>query len=620
MEDKQTLLHRYFGHSEFRPGQEALVDALLSGRDVLGVMPTGAGKSVCYQLPALLLPGITLVISPLISLMKDQVTALNQMGIPAAFINSSLSLSQQYEALRRAASGVYKIIYVAPERLTTEAFCDFTRQSHISLLAVDEAHCVSQWGQDFRPSYLEISRFAQGLPERPVIGAFTATATAEVKEDIERLLLLRDPLHITTGFDRPNLYFAVERPKNKLSWVLNYLEENPTRSGIVYCATRKKVEEVCEGLSAKGISATRYHAGLEAEERRKNQEDFVFDRARVMVATNAFGMGIDKSNVGFVLHFNMPKNIESYYQEAGRAGRDGSAADCILLFSQGDVQTARFLIENGEENERLSEEDRRELLIRDLQRLKSMEHYCKTRNCLRDELLSYFGENAPAKCDNCGNCNSRMEQVEITTEAKKILSGVVRVNRKYSCGFGIQLIIQMLRGSREKRILELGLDTLPTYGIMRELSQAQVREYVDYLLVNDYLCQREGEYPVLLPGRRARAVLFEDEPVYYTRRVAPHKEAVIRPTAPVQKAAASEPVPVDGELLSVLKNLRYELAVQQRVPAYIVFSNATLEDMAARQPTTMYEFLEVSGVGTVKAERYGVQFLDAIQAWQDEKS
>ncbi len=480
MEDKRTLLHRYFGHAEFRPGQEALVDALLSGRDVLGVMPTGAGKSICYQLPALLLPGITLVICPLISLMKDQVAALNQMGIPAAFINSSLTLAQQQEVLRRAALGTYKIIYVAPERLTTEAFCNFTSHSCISLLAVDEAHCVSQWGQDFRPSYLEISRFAEGLPNRPVIGAFTATAPAEVQEDIERLLLLRQPLHMTTGIDRPNLFFAVERPRDKFAWVLRYVEEHPTQSGIIYCTTRKKVEEVCEKLSTQGISATRYHAGLEDEERRRNQDDFVYDRARIMVATNAFGMGIDKSNDSYVLHFNMPKNLERYSQEAGRAGRDGAAADCILLFSQGDVQTARYLIENGEENESLSEEERRDLLIRDLDRLQQMERFCKTTGCLRRELLSYFGEEAPEHCGSCGNCTSEMERVEITTEARKILSGVVRVNRTLFSGAGIQLIIQMLRGSREKRLLELKLDTLPTYGIMRELSREQVREYVDY--------------------------------------------------------------------------------------------------------------------------------------------
>ncbi len=613
MDDRRMLLQRYFGHSEFRPGQEALVDALLSGRDVLGVMPTGAGKSICYQLPALLLPGMTLVICPLISLMKDQVASLNQMGIPAAFINSSQTFSQQQEVLYMASKGAYKIIYVAPERLTTEVFCDFTSQYPISLLAVDEAHCVSQWGQDFRPSYLDISRFAESLPERPVIGAFTATATEEVKEDIERLLLLRDPLCVTTGFDRPNLFFAVERPKDKLSWVLNYLNEHPTRSGIIYCATRKRVEEVCEKLSAKGISATRYHAGLEDEERRGNQDDFVFDRARVMVATNAFGMGIDKSNVGFVLHYNMPKNIESYYQEAGRAGRDGSQADCILLFSQGDVNTARFLIENGEENERLSEEARRELLIHDLQKLKSMEYYCKTSSCLRSALLNYFGEEGPEDCGSCGNCTSHMEQVEITREAQKILSGVVRVNRMYSSGLGIQMVIRMLRGSKEKRILQLGLDTLPTYGIMSELSQDQVREYVDFLLANEYLCQSEGELPVLLPGKRARAVLFEGEAVLYTRRVAPVKEAAVK--LPAAKSGED-----DGGLLSRLKRLRFRLAQEQNVPSYIVFSNAALEDMAMKQPATKDDFLKVSGVGAVKAERYGEQFLAEIRAWQEENA
>ena len=387
--EKLAALKQYFGHSGFRPGQEELVDALLAGRDVLGVMPTGGGKSMCYQLPALLLPGVALVVSPLISLMKDQVAALEQAGIPAAFINSSLTAEQYREVFRRARAGAYKILYVAPERLVTEGFLRLSASVDISLAAVDEAHCVSQWGQDFRPSYLGIAQFVSGLPRRPPVGAFTATATGAVREDIRRLLRLEDPLCVTTGFDRPNLFFDVVRPQCKAAWLADYLRSRRDQSGVVYCATRKTVEAVCGDLRAQGVAAARYHAGLEDEERRQNQEDFVYDRARVMVATNAFGMGIDKSNVSFVVHYNMPKNLESYYQEAGRAGRDGAPAECILLFSPGDVQTAKYLIsapQGGEE-----QETRREVLRRDMERLEQMVGYCKTDGCLRGWFLDYFG-------------------------------------------------------------------------------------------------------------------------------------------------------------------------------------------------------------------------------------
>jgi ATP-dependent DNA helicase RecQ len=461
--DKFALLKQYFGHGKFRPGQEALIDALLSGRDVLGVMPTGAGKSICYQLPALLLPGLTLVISPLISLMKDQVTALSQIRI-------SLAAAQYREVFRRAKSGAYKIIYVAPERLITADFLQFAGETEISLLAVDEAHCVSQWGQDFRPSYLKIAEFVGSLAKRPVVGAFTATATATVKTDIEKLLLLQNPLRITTGFDRPNLYFEVVRPKSKDVYLRVFLAGRPDQSGIVYCATRKAVESVCDNLRQNGIAATRYHAGLEDAERKQNQEDFVYDRARVMVATNAFGMGIDKSNVSFVVHYNMPKNIESYYQEAGRAGRDGEKACCVLLFSAGDIQTAKFLINNAEGNEALSEHEQELVRKRELQRLEQMVAYCKTADCLRAYLLNYFGENAAANCGNCGNCGGKAVQQDITVEAQKILSAVARVEKKYTSSLGLTLIIRMLHGSKEQRILQLGLDELSTYGIMQVAS------------------------------------------------------------------------------------------------------------------------------------------------------
>ena len=607
--DKYGLLKQYFGHSEFRPGQEALIDALLAGRDVLGVMPTGAGKSICYQLPALLLPGTALVISPLISLMKDQVAALAQAGIPAAFLNSTLSLEQYREALHRARQGTYKLIYVAPERLSAPGFLSFAQQADISLLAVDEAHCVSQWGQDFRPSYLKIAEFIQQLPRRPVVGAFTATATGQVKEDIERLLLLQNPLKLTTGFDRPNLYFETVRPRSKEAFLKDFIRQRPGQSGIVYCATRKTVEAVCTALTADGVSATRYHAGLDDGERRQNQEDFVYDRARVMVATNAFGMGIDKSNVGFVVHYNMPKDVESYYQEAGRAGRDGAYAHCTLLFSEGDVQTAKFLINNSSDNEELTEEEREALRRRDLRRLEQMTAYCKTNHCLRGCLLRYFGEDAPEFCGKCSSCTGELEQRDITVEAQKILSAVTRVERQYRSGLGMAVIMQHLRGSREQRVLQLGLDRLPTYGIMQDVDRVRLRACIDCLMEQGYLYSDGTDYPVLRTTPRARQVLFHGERVSCLSR---KQTRAAKPASPV-------PVQADAGLLEALRALRTKLAASSGVPAYVVFSNASLADMAARQPATMDEFMEVSGVGEVKAQRYGKAFLEAIAEWKQNR-
>ena len=612
--EKRVLLKQYFGHDEFRPGQEALIDALTSGRDVLGVMPTGAGKSICYQLPALMLPGITLVISPLIALMKDQVSGLAQAGIPAAYLNSALSADQYREVFRRAREGAYKMIYVAPERLETADFQCFAQEAELSLVAVDEAHCVSQWGQDFRPSYLGIAEFVANLPKRPAVGAFTATATANVKADMEKLLGLRTPVRITTGFDRPNLYFEVARPKSKDAWLRAFLSEKAGQNGIVYCATRKSVETVCEKLQDSGISAVRYHAGLSDEERRKNQDDFIYDRAQIMVATNAFGMGIDKSNVSFVVHYNMPKNIESYYQEAGRAGRDGAKAHCALLYSAGDVRTARFLIENSEENEALDSKERALVRQRDLERLSQMTAYCKTADCLRGFLLSYFGENAPADCGNCGNCSGERIQQDITVEAQKILSCVARVEKKYRSGLGLTLIMQMLHGSREQRVLQLGLDNLPTYGILREIDRAQIRVWIEYLLQEGFLTFVGDEYPVLRLTAQAGDVLFRGERVTMSARK-PSKAETLR-----ARKYAPLPAETDDGLLEALKSLRFRLAQKQNVPAYIVFSNATLADMAARQPASMTDFLEVSGVGAAKASRYGDAFLAEIQRWKAEKT
>ena len=603
--DKYEALKQYFGHSEFRFGQEDLVDALLAGRDVLGVMPTGAGKSVCYQLPALLLPGITLVLSPLISLMKDQVASLTQAGIPAAFINSTLSPEQYREVFRRARRGAYKLIYAAPERLETPEFLRFAQEVEISLLAVDEAHCVSQWGQDFRPSYLKIADFLQQLPYRPPVGAFTATATRQVKEDIRQLLLLRDPLCLTTGFDRPNLYFDVQRPgRRKLQALLALLEGRRGKSGIIYCATRSKVERVCEALEAQGFSATRYHAGLEEAERRSNQDDFQYDRRQIMVATNAFGMGIDKSNVSFVIHYNMPKNLESYYQEAGRGGRDGEPADCILLYSDGDVATAKVLLSRDGQGPDPQE----------LERLGAMVDYCKTAECLRGRILAYFGQPHPDRCGNCGSCRGVYTQADVTVQAQMILSCIKRVRDKLGYYVGAALIVQVLRGGRSQRIRELGLDGLSTYGLMREESRERVRAYLDCLEAEGCV-YTEPEHATLRPGSRAGAVLFHGERVSMTTRLEPE----IAP-APGRKreAGPAAGLPADEGLLSALKAARTLLARREEVPPYIIFSNAALADMAAKAPRTMEEFLAVSGVGQIKAQRYGEEFLAVIAEYRAE--
>ena len=613
-------LRQYFGHESFRPGQEKLIDAILSGRDVLGVMPTGAGKSVCYQLPALVLPGLTLVVSPLISLMKDQVAALKEAGVPAAYVNSSLTPAQQREVLRRANAGAYRLIYVAPERLMTESFLRFAEDQTISLLAVDEAHCVSQWGQDFRPNYLDIPAFVRHLAHRPILAAFTATATAEVGADIVRLLELNHPFRITTGFDRPNLYFAVRREKNKLEWLKAYLQNHDGSSGIVYCATRKAVEQVCQDLQDAGFAATRYHAGLDDEERRENQEDFAFDRARIMVATNAFGMGIDKSNVSFVIHYNLPKNIESYYQEAGRAGRDGAPADCILLYSPGDVMTVRFLITNATDRENVPEELRQGLLERDLQRLRQMTDYCKTRSCYRAALLDYFGEAHGETCGNCGNCvdeedySGETVEQDITLEAQKILSCVRRVELRDRFGIGETMLVRTLTGSREKRVLQNGFDRLPTYGIMRGTKRTLLRDYIRALLRQGYLMMPPGDYEIIQTTKLADRVLFDGERVLWRRpaeKAEPGKPQTVIPAGKREEAA-----PVDAGLFEQLRALRTDLARQARVPAYVIFHDATLRDMAARQPTTAEELLEVSGVGERKAEKYGRAVLSVIRNWR----
>ena len=609
--EKRALLKSVFGYEGFRPGQEQLIDALLQGRDAMGIMPTGAGKSMCYQLPALLLPGITLVVSPLISLMKDQVNALVQSGVRAAYLNSSLTEGQTAKAIANAMEGVYKIIYVAPERLFTPRFQNFAQGMNISMVCVDEAHCVSQWGQDFRPGYLDIARFLETLPRRPVVGAFTATATGEVREDIVRLLGLADPVTVVTGFDRPNLYFGVEEPRDKYAAVTRYLAAHTGASGIVYCLTRKTVEEVCEKLRADGYAATRYHAGLSADERQRNQDAFLYDEARVMVATNAFGMGIDKSNVSFVIHYNMPKSIEAYYQEAGRAGRDGAEADCILLFNSGDVQTARFLINNGSDNEEMDAVQREEVRRQDLERLNAMVGYCKTKSCLRGYILDYFGQKHPAMCGNCGSCKGNFRSVDITREAQIILSCVKRVHDALGYNVGTNLLGNILRGSRNKRVQELGLDKISTYGLLKDSTRSDTHAMLDHLEAEGYLRTEQEHQSVFLTPAAG-------EVLYRGKTVSMLVEQTHEPETPVTETAKL--TADDAQLFDALKELRLELAKKAEIPAFVVFSNATLADMAKKKPATMSEFKKVSGVGEIKAAWYGTAFLKCIQSYLDENA
>lgn len=605
MRDKLSVLKEYFGHDSFREGQNRITDSLLGGRDVLGIMPTGAGKSICYQVPALMFDGITIVVSPLISLMKDQVSALVQSGVAAAYINSSLTHAQYLKVLQNTESGKYKIIYVALERLCAPAFLGICRNLNISMVAVDEAHCVSQWGQDFRPSYLKIPDFIDALNSRPVVGAFTATATGAVRDDIKTLLRLVSPLVVTTGFDRPNLFFSVMQPKNKSIELMKLIKERKNESGIVYCSTRKAVEEVCELLQKNGFAATRYHAGLDENERRRNQDDFVYDRATIMVATNAFGMGIDKSNVSFVIHYNMPKNMESYYQEAGRAGRDGRSADCILLYSAKDVRTNQFLINNSEPNPDLTEDEQEEVRRRDRERLKQMTFYCTTHKCLRKFILEYFGDKGPERCEKCSNCLSNHENTDITVDAQKIMSCVARTGQRY----GKKVICDVLRGSKNERLISAGLSRQSTYGIMADCPEKRLRDIIDHLCESGYMTAQGDEYPILKLAPKSRGVLTGQETLRMMLEIPQKKKA-----AAVKDALLP---PADEKLLAALKDLRKSLAMRQSIPAYVVFTDATLIDMCRLKPKTQEEFMEVSGVGQAKSQRYGEVFLAVIAEFSE---
>lgn len=586
------------------------MDALLAGGDVVAVMPTGAGKSLCYQVPALMFPGITLVISPLISLMQDQVKSLNEAGVHAAYINSSLTEVQISKALMLAEKGAYKIIYVAPERLKSAGFMRFASQVEISMVTVDEAHCISQWGQDFRPSYLNIVNFIESLSTRPVVSAFTATATKEVKDDMECILKLENPKVVVTGFDRENLYYSVEHVagKRKDAFVTDYVQRNPNESGIIYCATRKNVDALYETLFKQGVSVAKYHAGMDNETRKKNQDDFIYDRTPVIVATNAFGMGIDKSNVRFVIHYNMPQSMENYYQEAGRAGRDGENAKCILLFSAQDIMIGKFLLEK-KEFEGTDEEDVEFIKQRDLYRLRVMEEYCKGTSCLRNYILKYFGEKVAMPCDNCGNCHHRYEEVDMTEDAKQVINCLAETRGRY----GIAIVTGTLLGANRARLRETGADSFRSYGALAHRTEADVRLLIEQMIREGYVVRTEEEYSVLRIGDISG---LKRKDAYVGIRKAEEKKV----PAPAKKKARS----TDGltgavyKLFERLRQLRLTIAREEGMPPYIVFSDRTLIDMCAKLPGTEGEMLGVSGVGENKFRKYGKRFMEEIAAFLEE--
>lgn len=605
--NQYEVLKKYFGYDSFRQGQEALIEAALGGQDVLGIMPTGAGKSICYQVPALMMKGITLVISPLISLMKDQVQALNQAGVHAAYINSSLTETQIARALQLAAELRYKIIYVAPERLETYGFLEFVRRveqiSEISMLTVDEAHCISQWGQDFRPSYLKIVQFLKTLGKRPVVSAFTATATERVKEDIVCVLGLLEPKTLVTGFDRANLYFGVEMSPKKDDYVQEYIKAHEQESGIIYCATRKNVEKLYGILSAKGIPVTKYHAGLAPKERQENQEDFIYDRCPVMVATNAFGMGIDKSNVRYVLHYNMPQSLENYYQEAGRAGRDGEPSECILLYSPQDVVINRFLLDGKEPNPSLGEEENRAVRERDEERLRAMERYCRSTDCLRKYVLRYFGEYQTDDCGNCSACRQEYEKEDVTEQTGKILNCVAWLKGRY----GINVVAGTLCGSDRAKLREYGVSSCQSYGSLKELPEAEVKQIIQFLLTEGFLETTKDKYALVRLTRQGMEQLKMETSVIMKR---PKRTFAAKATPAARR---SDILNSRGlELFDRLRGVRSGLAREAGIPPYLVFSDKSLVDMCVKTPMDEEEMLEVNGVGQNKYEKYGVRFLQEI--------
>lgn len=614
MDKKQQLLKQYFGYDEFREGQETLINSILKGTDTLGIMPTGAGKSICFQIPALMLEGLTLVISPLISLMKDQVSALNQAGIHAAFLNSSLTANQYRLALQYTKEGRYKIIYVAPERLVTEDFLEFALNADISMVSVDEAHCVSQWGQDFRPSYLKIMEFIDKLPKRPVISAFTATATKEVKNDIIDILRLKHPTVVSTGFDRKNLSFAVQTPNDKYETLHKYIVDNIDQSGIIYCLTRKTVEEVCARLKAEGVPVTRYHAGLSDAERVNNQDDFIYDRKPIMVATNAFGMGIDKSNVRFVIHYNMPKNIESYYQEAGRAGRDGEPSECILLYGGQDVVTNQFFIDNNNDNEELDSETLRLVKERDRDRLKKMTFYCFTNECLRDYILRYFGEYGSNYCGNCSNCLTQFEEMDVSDIALHLLGCIQSSRQRYGMG----VIVDTVHGNDLAKLKKYRMNENEHFGSLSDVSVFIIRQVLNHLILKEYVYLTNEEYSLAKLTNNALDILEGDHTVIM--KLARKQEKVTKEKK-VKKSAkgrrGKEYGAVDEGLFELLRNLRTEIAKEEKVPPYIVFSDKTLIELCQAKPVTEEAMLAVSGVGRFKLDKYGERFIEVIKLYNE---
>lgn len=640
---KYEILKRYFGYEKFRFGQEKLIDGILQGQDVLGIMPTGAGKSICYQVPALLLSGITLVISPLISLMTDQVKALNQAGIHAAYINSSLTESQVSKALQYASQGRYKIIYIAPERLETDSFLFFAAYSEISMITVDEAHCISQWGQDFRPSYLKIISFINSLPKRPIISAFTATATEAVKKDIVGLLGLYTPQIVITGFDRENLYFEVRQAGKKENQVLDYIVRHSGESGIIYCSTRKNADNLCSFLERMGVDATKYHAGLSKEERKRNQEDFIYDVKPVMVATNAFGMGIDKSNVRYVLHYNMPQSLENYYQEAGRAGRDGQPSECILFYSPQDVIIQEYFIENKGENGEFTLQELEILKEKDRKRLWAMRNYCITKRCLRQYILSYFGESYSQRdCGNCSNCLTEYKEIDVTEIAIDILKCVKECGQRY----GINVIVGVLRGENNTKIYAYGLTRLACFGLRREIEEVKLKEIIDEMAAEHYLWITQDKYRLIRLGNKAKEIIegrnriiikllpasipihtiqihsiqkknsFETE---VTEIIENNRNIKTRMESQEQR---NSQFLINGEirLFDKLKEKRLEIARKESLPPYLVFSDKTLMDMCMQVPSTRKEMLMVTGVGENKYKRYGEIFLAIIKEFHKENN
>ena len=635
-------LTRYFGYDSFRPGQQGIVEALLAGRDVLGVMPTGAGKSVCYQIPAALSPGATLVISPLISLMRDQVDALNDLGLPAAFINTTQTPDEQAMVFAQAAAGQIKLLYVAPERLETGRFRDFAARTPISLIAVDEAHCVSQWGQDFRSSYLGIGDFIAGLPQRPPVGAFTATATERVRRDIVGLLGLRNPAVTVTGFDRPNLYFGVVKleTKYKAAWVARYVADHPDESGIVYCATRKTTEALADTLNQMGHPAVAYHGGMSPDAREVAQRDFITDKVPVVVATNAFGMGIDKSNVRYVIHHNLPESIEAYYQEAGRAGRDGEPSRCTLLWNESDIVTRRRLLDNDYENERLTPEEQE--IVRQSKRrlLDGMVGYCRTTDCLHRYMTRYFGQelspnagsaagediaadsSQSGRCGACSNCESTFETIDVTRVAQAISRCVHDVGQRVGSG----KIVKILRGSRAQDLAWLNPERMPTFGMLKDVNEARVRDVLSQMATDGYLSIAEGRMPIVMFGARAAETAAPD--FHYEIKRVERKSAAAgsgrsggvadtADSANVPGDALGSYIPDDDEesLFQKLRELRRTIAQEIGKPPYIVFSDKTLRDMARIKPVTNAQFLAVNGVGQHKLDLYGQRFMQTIASF-----